>query len=1344
MTTYTKAFFGHRGDPHFDLAKAVEAYEWVLSHPEEADFVVSKMLFDNTAYMMEANRDRIEPVVKAYVSKRLEVAKRGLSRSVSKAAGDMLEVIEAISKAAGDENEGGAGNSTAERQQRVRNQWRDQGGRFRVMNRKIVATEGSKPLDDRDFSSRAGVSSGAVRGLDKSRLAAYQADYLQVVRALSDLQDEVGDEGVTVRAKYANGNTGGTFSLNEALAATKSGHNNHGLVGVDDYKAGNRVERVEAWAHDGLGAAGSRTLGMDALTAMTGSPGFADQVTAWQSHAGSDLQNYLSQQDVRGGDIGTSERTWRRLGASSKLAYDTGGKYLPDQAKYALKVGEWAGTYAPEAEKVIGPTARRAAYRYRGVEKQPDRVYQDDIDALRALAGNGRQAHEWLIKGKPLEQTRAGQREVRQDSATVAALKNLLPDAGLYELNRKSGTIPPSQGIIIDRTGKVVTEAVGYGDDWYLPFNLRNLSKLKGGEYIRTRAYGGLTTEDIYAGLVSGARSVTVVSHSGVYSIEFDDDFRGARRYNDKAARMFARYGQLLDAVKSGDVSLGQQTPARMEELRQQAGLNTGVDPDVDFSDDDFKTEFKRLQAADRKHPTLAEADKNAAIMQALNETVLERDLAPGALEWLHTRVMADDLTEGQADALRQNPIALAERLGMQREARKAVEDADMVNDQNLNPLRLNARGYDRAQEALKQQFPYYIKGVHFSGGTLTGSHDEGYVKPKFNRPEGVNSGYYDNTITGQSKIKGDRTNYQNLGVMGTPGNPIGPNTKPYVEWEHGSNKAKDEEEDLEPSRQADDQQADRAAVKDEQASDRKAVEGMLENRGWLELASFVQAQSVLGPSATKDGVDVGGSPIGSIPWKALGMDPKALGDALAGPQRAQVLSKLKGDLDFLDEHSMFDVPAEVRSRLDNPTPSGVVPAPESTFKLLEGIRAGANYEFKDLGGHVRPRESYTAMIETLLRTNPDFLRHVDPNDEARPLMTPETPMNVVNQFVINEQGRLADELIANYNRQANKHNPAPSMNEKQIRKAALDLAKIRQVYQLRDKAGPGPESEAPKAEAPEAGAEADLTEKLIAAAKPYQDKVRAMAGMGDVADQIDSLVAQAVSARRREAVDLPVDERSMHLVFTGNPGVGKTTVARMIAPLYKELGLTSKADFVEAKPGEIGGPFSNQVRENTQKFLDDHKGGVIFIDEAHQLAQDEYGKQVLETMVPWSYNNRDTVIILAGYPQHMRRFFAHDPGLTSRFPTKFEFKDYKVEDLHRIADTMLSSKGYAVNGPARTALQKKISALPGGEEYANGRSVENLINAATTAQARRLLHTEDPTPAQLETLTVTDIRNAG
>ena len=1234
MTTYTKAFFGQADNPHFDLEAAVEAYEWVLAHPDEAPFVVSKMLFDNTSPLMEYYSPQLEEITKGYVEERLAQATRGLSRSVSKSAKDALGIVEEISKA-------------LTREGKWDEKKRDRKGQFASLESRM---------------NRAG-------------------------------------RFYTERPQYGGGNNAIPSGSNAAVAR-------------------------------------------DALAAMTDAPGFAEYVARTARAMPDMTEDFAGKWGRQMTDRGVNDQTWRRLQASSKLAYDMGGKYLPDNAQFALKVGEWAGQYAPQAEKVIGPTARRSAYRYRGVEKKPDPLFQRDIDTLRLSSKDGRTAHEALIFGSTSQHQRGrdasnGLIEDRQESRTITRMKELLPDASLYELNRKSGTIPPSQGIVIDRSGKVVTEAVGYGDDWYLPFNLKNLSRLKGGEYIRTRAYGGLTTEDIYVGMVSGARAVTVVSHSGTYTMEFNDDFRGARRYNDKAGRMHARYAQLLDAVKSGDVQMSDISPARSQELVDQASMLSGVDA-ADVEAVMNTPEYKSLRIRERKNPTLAVADRNAAAVDGINQFLLDNP----------TYRNFDDFSDRTGIT---DPLEAARELGAQREVTNAIATAERTNADNLNPLKLNGRGYGKALKALQQQFPYYIARAEYIPSGVN-RQDLGYVKPKFIRPEGALTGYYDETIEGAGKLPADRTNYQNASVIGTPSAQLtDKDGKGFGGWDYipeskrGTRSAEDE-----------DGAGGSAPASTPSAPDAKAAPKV--DVGSDDYEKYQRAQAVAALARHIRESNVYGVATGdNAGLEVLDEDKKRFSHVFLddlGNLEDQYLSNpvyakaVDNQLQEIRNKGYFDAPAELWTNVSTSGATKVVPMPEKPFDILRGI-GKVTY---DLPG-VKPgqkEEQYTAVIEDVLR-NPE-MKSIGATEDDPGFMSASKSYDEVAPAI---KERATYIMARDAEIQAYKKRERVSMPEgwsdQKVKSSARQLAILSQAFRQRDLARssaepPAPaaqEEEAPKADAPEAGV--DEIARLQAAAAPHQEKIRSYIGMDDVAEEIDKLAAQAIIGKRRADAGYKNDTRPMHLVFTGEPGTGKTTVAEVIAPLYHDLGLTEKNQVVTLTKSEIIGPFNNQVEKHVREVMNKNKGGVIIIDEAYTLATDAEGRKAIEEMVPMLTKElSNTVVILAGYPGRMKEFMDVNEGLQRRFPKTIKFRNYTAAEMRQIADKMLADREYTATKPAtKAAIDHAVEQLAAKPNNGNAGGVSNFINHARDAQEVRLMRVKEPTRAQLGELTADDIRYA-
>lgn len=783
--TYSRAFFGVAEDADFDLDAASRAYDWVMAHYEIAPFVVSKALLDHTAADLELHRDEVRRVVAGYMASRTEALKQGMVRELitKSAAGESVdtmaraaEVVALIAKAE---------YTPWERERNAEKQLRDAGGRFRVMNRRIVAG-GDQPL-----------GSGPGRQLkipnvkdvvsDPRQRAAYQSAYLQVRDALKTLDYSGMAEDIFVRGIYDDGSSTKAMPLSQALREhgdTTTGEN--GLVNASAYGQGKRLTRLTADAYTGADAS-TPAQAFDVMTGMAAAPGFAMYATGAGSRAGRAVDELADPTTgwnaADPNDVATNERFWRRTTAAAQLAETLGGPALPAKAKLALKTAQWAGEHAPQAEEVLGPTARKAAYRYRGVEKAPDPIFQRVINDARRQFGSGRDAHDFLIQGRylatPKGKGRPGQGvwEDKQPSPLIEAMRRRLPDPQLYELNRRAGTIPPSQGIIIDRNGKVVTEAMGYGDDWYLPFNLKNMNRLRGGEYVRTRAYGGPTTEDIYAGMVSGARGLTVVSHSGVFHVEFDDTFRGNRRYNDKAARMVKRYGMLLDAVQSQKVTLGEVPPDKKAELRQRAA----EDWDPTENRREYEARYEQLLSAEKTSPSLSTRRTNELKQGVLDEWARDHDAADFSTwmvrehELQVKRAVHAGFDPAEADGMasaamqeKYSPDDLdvpLESLGLKSKADRLVDAAQTEYRNSMNPLQLDGEGYKKALDALRDQFPYYFADPYYE--PLPSKTDKGYIKPRFNRPAGALAGYYDPSITGKGKFTADQLNYQNMAARG-------------------------------------------------------------------------------------------------------------------------------------------------------------------------------------------------------------------------------------------------------------------------------------------------------------------------------------------------------------------------------------------------------------------------------------------------------------------------------------------------------------------------------------------------------------------------------------------------
>ena len=441
-------------------------------------------------------------------------------------------------------------------------------------------------------------------------------------------------------------------------------------------------------------------------------------------------------------DHSTNERTYRRISAGAQLLSN-----LPsNKAKAAAAVAQFAGEFGPEAEKVIGPAARRTAYRYRGTERTPDNKLIDYTDvALEAELSNSGMG------------TKGATPEVRMASsekASVAYLMQRLPSKRLSELQRQSGKIPPSEGVIINANGDVVTQAVGYNEDHYLPFNLKNLKGLKGGSYVRTRSSGGLTSEDIYTGLISGARSVTVVSRSGVFTIDFEDDLRGGRRYSDKARQMIGQYASTLDAVQSEKVARRQLSPDERAEVRDEV---EGEIEGMGYSSGEVEQMIREREREYVNSPRLTRAE-----LDKINRQAVE-----AASEWSPIR---GGSSVGNKERVRDLP----ERVPTDPKKRISYFKSELMDaameEKSKRMYQLDADGYHAAMEALQEQFPYFIQRVDYrplpgkTGPVRSTEKDTGYVRPGYNRPKAVQAGYFDEDINGSGKFSASQLANQNYG----------------------------------------------------------------------------------------------------------------------------------------------------------------------------------------------------------------------------------------------------------------------------------------------------------------------------------------------------------------------------------------------------------------------------------------------------------------------------------------------------------------------------------------------------------------------------------------------------
>ena len=253
--------------------------------------------------------------------------------------------------------------------------------------------------------------------------------------------------------------------------------------------------------------------------------------------------------------------------------------------------------------------------------------------------------------------------------------------------------------------------------------------------------------------------------------------------------------------------------------------------------------------------------------------------------------------------------------------------------------------------------------------------------------------------------------------------------------------------------------------------------------------------------------------------------------------------------------------------------------------------------------------------------------------------------------------------------------------------------------------------------------------------------QLEALVGLEEVKRDIKNLINLVKVRKLRQANDLPVPPMSLHMVFMGNPGTGKTTVARIISGLYAAIGVLNKGQLVEVDRSGLVAGYVGQTALKTQEVIQSALGGVLFVDEAYSLAsggENDFGREAIETLLKAMEDHRDDlVVIVAGYTGPMDNFINSNPGLQSRFNKYFYFEDYTGEQLMAIFDSMCKKNSYVLTDEARATAVEFFNELfeNRDENFGNARDVRNLFEDMVVRQADRLAAAEAPDKDALMTI---------
>ena len=330
------------------------------------------------------------------------------------------------------------------------------------------------------------------------------------------------------------------------------------------------------------------------------------------------------------------------------------------------------------------------------------------------------------------------------------------------------------------------------------------------------------------------------------------------------------------------------------------------------------------------------------------------------------------------------------------------------------------------------------------------------------------------------------------------------------------------------------------------------------------------------------------------------------------------------------------------------------------------------------------------------------------------------TQMDVISTLINNNLGRIADDLWGDAPKPASPQQPGKQ-----------EVSKT-----------PAPKAAAAQPETP-AETEEDAPPEDI---EDLKAELNELIGLAGIKKEVNNLINIVTVHKLRKEAGLKTVDMSLHMVFSGNPGTGKTMIARLMSRIYKSLGMLKKGHLVEVDRSGLVAGYVGQTATKTSAVIEKALGGVLFIDEAYALngkSENDFGQEAIDTLLKAMEDHRDDlVVIVAGYDGLMDDFIHSNPGLESRFNRYLHFDDYTTDEMMGILDLRLKKGQYTLTDDAREAVRAYIEAANTGSiAFGNARGVRNIFERLLVAQANRLTEDPDITKEDLMTITAEDVK---